>query len=68
MTTWRRLPVTGDWERSYAGEEPGMQVRAWLGRGYRLPPQTVTNWRRLPVVCAWGRSYAGEEPGMQARM
>jgi len=28
VTTWRRLPVTGDWQRTYAGEEPGMQARA----------------------------------------
>jgi hypothetical protein len=28
VTTWRRLPVSGDWQRTYAGEEPGMQARA----------------------------------------
>ena len=29
VTTWRRLPVTGDWQRTYEGDEPGMQARPW---------------------------------------
>ena len=28
VTTWRRLPVTGDWQRTYEGDEPGMQARS----------------------------------------
>lgn len=26
VTAWRRLPVTGDWQRTYEGDEPGMQA------------------------------------------
>ncbi len=66
VTNWRRLPVTGDWERSYAGEEPGMQVRIWLG--LRLAFTTANSDQLAPAagsvrlgsqLCRRGAWHAG---------
>lgn len=47
VTIWRRLPVTGDWQRTYEGDEPGMQARSFS----RL--HVAPAWRLLLQASAW---------------